>query len=105
MKTYKYTDATNTVVHVIDEDGVSRGSCMAAILPEGAIIAKADPQPVDFAGEIAELEQRNMMPRATREFMLAYMEMNATPEQLAANVGYQKVKAFDEQIRALRAQL
>lgn len=38
MTTYKYTDATNTVVHVIDDDGISRSSCLASILPEGAVI-------------------------------------------------------------------
>ena len=35
MKTYKYTDATNTVVHVIDEDGISRMSMLASAIPEG----------------------------------------------------------------------
>lgn len=38
MTTYKYTDSTNTVVHVIDDDGISRSSCLASILPEGAVI-------------------------------------------------------------------
>ena len=39
------------------------------------------------------------------EFMLMFMEANATPEILAANFGYQAVKAFDLQIKALRDQL
>jgi hypothetical protein len=43
MKTYKYTDATNTVVHVIDGDGVSRQSGLASVVvPEGAAIGPAD---------------------------------------------------------------
>jgi len=37
--------------------------------------------------------------------MIGYAEATFTPEQLAENLGYQKVKAFDNQIRALRAQL
>lgn len=45
MKTYKYTDTTNTVVHVIDEDGISRMSMLASALPEGTVIEPADPPP------------------------------------------------------------
>lgn len=45
MKTYKYTDATKTVVHVIDEDGISRMSMLASALPEGAVVEPADPPP------------------------------------------------------------
>jgi hypothetical protein len=39
---YKYTDSTNTVVHVIDDDGTSRGSMLATALPEGAEVLPAD---------------------------------------------------------------
>lgn len=42
MSIYKYTDATNTVVHVIDEDGKSYRSCRIEALPEGAVILPAD---------------------------------------------------------------
>lgn len=35
MKTYRYTDDTHTVVHVIDGDGVSRMSMLASAVPEG----------------------------------------------------------------------
>lgn len=45
MKTYKYTDVTNTVVHVIDEDGISRMSMLASALPEGIVVEPADPAP------------------------------------------------------------
>lgn len=54
---------------------------------------------------INDLERHQLMPRATREFMLMFMEQNAPPEVLAVNPGYQAVKAFDEQIKKLRAQL
>lgn len=54
---------------------------------------------------IDNLERQQLMPRATREFMLMFMEANATPDILAANPGYQAVKAFDNEIKALGAQL
>lgn len=60
------------------------------------------PAPID---QIRELEQRQLMPRATREFMLLSMESQFTPEQLAMNPGYSAVKAFDNSIADLRAQL
>ena len=46
MKTYKYTDSTNQVVHVIDEDDVSRMSMLASALPTGTVIEPADPPPL-----------------------------------------------------------
>ena len=55
--------------------------------------------------QIDALERTQLMPRATREFMLLSMESMATPEQLEQNFGYRAVKAFDLQIAALRAQL
>ncbi len=55
--------------------------------------------------QIELLERQQLLPRATREFMLMFMEANATPDILAVNPGYQAVKAFDLQIAALRAQL
>jgi len=55
--------------------------------------------------EIDALERNALMPRATREFMLLSMQSMATPEQLAANYGYQAVLAFDEKINGLRAAL
>lgn len=51
------------------------------------------------------MEREQLLPRATREFMLMFMEANATPEILAVNPGYQAVKAFDLQIVALRGQM
>lgn len=55
--------------------------------------------------QIDALERQYLMPRATREFMLTFMELNAPAEVLAVNPGYQAVKAFDNQIKALRDQL
>ena len=68
-----------------------------------------EPPPQDpkdaIRAQIKALEVEQLMPRATREFMLTFMEMNAPAEVLAVNHGYQAVKAFDNQINALRAQL
>jgi hypothetical protein len=63
------------------------------------------------SAEIKRLETESMIPRVTREFMLDMAEQAAlskgyTLEQLtAANAGYRKLKALDDQIKALRAQL
>ena len=44
MKTYKYI--SDTIVAVFDEDGISRMSgLVSAVVPEGALIAAADPVP------------------------------------------------------------
>lgn len=61
--------------------------------------------------QIDDLERGYMMPRATREALLAYAVTLAssngvTEAQLyAGNIAYRKVKDFDAQIAALRAQL
>lgn len=55
--------------------------------------------------EIEQKERSEMMPRAIREFMLMFMEANATPDKLEGNPGYKKVKAFDTDIKTLRGKL
>lgn len=65
---------------------------------------QSDPKDA-IRAHIVALERDQLLPRATREFMLMYMEANASSEVLAVNPGYQAVKAFDEQIKSLRAQL
>lgn len=52
---------------------------------------------------INRLESAQLLPRVTREFMLLSLEAQATPEQLAKLASYVKLKAFDNQIAALRA--
>jgi hypothetical protein len=72
-------------------------------------VEPVEPPPQDpkdaIRAQIKALEAEQLMPRATREFMLTFMEMNALAEVLAVNHGYQAVKAFDNQINALRDQL
>lgn len=70
------------------------------------VIPTTTPDPKDaIRAQIDAMERAKMMPRATREFMLLFLEASFTPEQLAQNIGYAGVKAFDNQIKALRDQL
>jgi hypothetical protein len=68
-----------------------------------------DPLPIDAKiaaqRDISRLEAEQMLPRVAREFMLLSMQNTFAPAQLAAHPGYQKLKAFDSQIAALRALL
>jgi hypothetical protein len=62
----------------------------------------AEAKAAKLLNEIDSLERQQLMPRATREFMLMFMEMQAPPEVLAANPGYKAVKAFDTLIKEKR---
>ena len=107
MKTYKYL--SDTVVAVIDEDGISRMSMLASALPEGTAIEPADlPDPREaIRAQIDTLEKTSLLPRVTREFMLLSFASTAAGMGVdpMTNVGYAKVKELDDQIAALRAQL
>ena len=63
-----------------------------------------DPTQVTLA-EIIRLDREQMLPRITREFMLGTIETQFTPLQRGANFAYISLKAFDNQIAALRALL
>lgn len=65
---------------------------------------QADPKDA-IRAEIKRLETEQLMPRGTREFMLLFMESSFTAPQLALNIGYVNMKAFDNQIKVLRDQL
>lgn len=52
MKTYKFTNASNAVVHVIDEDGISRSSCSIENPDYLAWLAEGNtPEPADLIPE------------------------------------------------------
>lgn len=55
--------------------------------------------------EIAAMEAQYMLPRITREFMLQSLEAQFTPEQLAQNIGYTRVKKVNDDIGAKRQRL
>lgn len=70
------------------------------------------PTPQDLAMQtIVALEREQILSRAAREFMLTFMEEKATEmgvpleTLMAKNALYRRVKQFDDQIAALRAQL
>lgn len=114
MKTYQYTSAENAVVAVIDEDGISRMSMLASAVPQGVAIEPAPPviiTPAHLVAQIQALEDQYLMPRITRETIIALAEeravaMGLTLEYLRAkNKGYAGLKTLDEQIAELRSQL
>jgi len=56
MKTYKYIDADNTVVAVFDEDGISRMSMLASVLPEGAVVDPYVPPPPPIPASVTRFQ-------------------------------------------------
>ena len=48
MTTYQYINPENTIVAIIDDDGISRSSGLASVVPEGATILPyvAPPTPI-----------------------------------------------------------
>ena len=60
MKTYQYLNAENTIVAVYDEDGLSRMSCLASVLPADTVIAPCIPPPVDVQALIVTATQQRL---------------------------------------------
>jgi hypothetical protein len=70
-----------------------------------AAIADA-PDPKDaIRAQIKAMEDRENLPRVSREFMLGTFEAQFPANALAQHEGYVRLKAFDTQIKALRDQL
>ena len=102
-----YFKAPDNSIHQIEPEH-------ASLLPAGSVpITDAEaaalqpiPDPKDaIRAQIKKLEQDQLMPRATREFMLLFMESQFPANQLAQSIGYTGMKAFDNQIKTLRDQL
>ena len=87
---------------------------------QGGVPQEMDPPHTpSVQSQIDALERENMLPKATRKFMLSFMEataiqqgasqgLNATQALAllaAGNPGYAAVKALDDQIEALEALL
>ncbi|MEY2688891.1 MAG: hypothetical protein RL375_3089 [Pseudomonadota bacterium] len=84
--------------HLVRPNMVARTAEQVAAAHDAQRDAKAE-----ALAQIRGLEVANLMPRATREFMLMTLEAQATPERLAQLPAYVKLKAFDTQIAGLRA--
>lgn len=130
------------IVSMLDEQGYYAGPVEAHtsdsgvyVIPEGAVDAPPPHTPdgkvafwqgvtwlfvdppgqLNPAAQIQALEREHMLPKATRKFMLSFMEATAiqqgasqglSPEQslaalTAGNPGYAAVKGLDNQIEAL----
>lgn len=83
-------------------------------LKAGGVPLPADPvvlTPAEIVARIQELEDQYLMPRITRETIIALAEERAlatglTLEYLRTkNKGYAAIKTLDEQIAALRSQM
>ena len=76
---------------------------------EAAAIRVANQPVVDpkdaIRAQIKSMEDRENLPRVSREFMLLTMEAQFPANVLAQNIGYVNLKAFDAQIKTLRDQL
>lgn len=60
MKTYQYTSPEQTVVAVIDEDGISRMSMLASLVPEGEAILPYVEPPEALQAEIVAATQARL---------------------------------------------
>lgn len=60
MKTFRYTSPANTVVAIIDEDGISRMSMLASALPEGTNILPYVKTPEQIKMEIVDAVQQRL---------------------------------------------
>ena len=58
MKTYQYTNPENTVVAVFDEDGISRMSMLASLVPDGAYILPYPTQAVSIPDSVTMRQAR-----------------------------------------------
>lgn len=107
MTTYKYTSPDNTVVHVIDADGVSRSSMLASALPQGVT-----PEPyVALAAtpleQIAAIEAANPIThRNLRDLSMTVAQIAAavTGTDPMVNPAVQQIALLQTTIDALREQ-
>ena len=106
--------APDNSLHFLDDDS------FAYLLPAGSVqisdeeaeaLRVASLPPVDpkaaIQAEIDTLERTQLLPRITREFMLLQFSAVAAAQGVdpMTNIAYAKLKAFDDQVSALRAQL
>jgi hypothetical protein len=108
-----YYKAPNNTLHAIDPEHANLlppGSIAITDAEAAAMQAAANPPPnpkVVIQGQIDALEAQQLLPRITREFMLVQFAAVAAQQGVnpMTNFAFAKLKAFDDQIAALRAQL
>jgi hypothetical protein len=106
-----YFKAPDNSIHQIEPE-------FAHLLPAGSVqitdaeaaAIRAANQPVvdpkdAIRAQIKSMEDRENLPRVSREFMLGTFEAQFPANVLAQHEGYARLKAFDTQIKALRDQL
>jgi hypothetical protein len=98
-----YYKAPDNSLHFLDDADFLHllPSGSMPITEEEAEALQPKPAGPSIQSQIDDLERAQLMPRATREFMLLWMEANNG----TSVPGYAPLKAFDEQIKALRSQL
>ena len=103
MKFYRAGDGS---IHGLEPDGSQdreiRPDWVALTSDQVAAARATDPKAVALA-QIRALELEELWPRFLREYVLLDLEDRSSPEQLALDPGYVKLKALDTQITALRA--
>lgn len=106
--------APDNSLHFLEDDS------FAYLLPEDSVpitdeeaeairiaaLPVVDPK-VIIQAQIDELERTQLLPRITREFMLLQFAAVAAQQGVdpMTNIAYVKLKEFDDQVSALRAQL
>jgi len=91
MTTYKFTDASNAVVHVIDADGVSRMSMAVESMPAGSAVLPADPVAAG-PGVIRDWQFRD---RFTQAQLVGVMRAAMAGDDIAAAVWLKLSTASD----------
>lgn len=111
--TYKLT-ASTSITRIADgatipaDPGNTDYAAYLAWVAEGNMPEPADQLPgPDPQALIDALEQANLLPRVTREFMLIQFAAVAAQQGVdpMTNVAYRKVKELDDRITELRSQL
>lgn len=104
MKTYQYTDATNEVVAIFDEDGLSRMSILASALelPEGAVIEPYVAPPAPVPSIVSRFQARAALAQ-TGHFEAVAAYMAALPATDIQRLAWEDATNFDRTSTTLAA--
>lgn len=102
--------AAGYVREELEEQEVDAAGYAAVLAAQPGQPTEKDLHNADIDAQIDTLERGALLPRGVREFILPSMvkigtDLGLTEEQLyAQQPGYKRLKDFDDQIKALRAQ-